>query len=335
MSIIHRLFVVVVLLGIAACSHPKEDSYASMPDELAQLYRAIAKDPQDAALYLDMSRAYLRLGQPDSALNYALVSVGIDSTNANAYITVSDVYFAMGNFDAAQEMLERVIAIDAKNNEAYLKLGELRFLLQEYDLSEEILLKAIQQETHNPKAYHILAWNYRERGDTLKAIRNYLVAAEQDPDYFDAYMELGVLYHHRHNPLALNYYNNALNLQPDNIQALYNMAMFYQETGEYEKALDKYRMILQKDQNHRNTLHNMGWIYLMGQDKFEEAVVFFSKAITVDTTYLEAIYNRGLSFEALGKYDNARQDYMYSLQLNDNYPLAIEGLNRLDKLQRK
>jgi tetratricopeptide (TPR) repeat protein len=183
-----------------------------------------------------------------------------------------------------------------------------------------------------------LAWIFREKGDTLAAIRNYLAAANQNSDYFDAYMELGILHHYKGDPLAIDYYNNALNASPNNAQStqtLYNMAMFYQETGNYEKALEKYRMVLQIEPHHRNTLHNMGWVYLVGEKKYEEAVVFFTKAIDLDSNYIEAVFNRGLSFENLEKYDNARQDYMYSLRLVNNYPLAVEGLNRLDKLQKR
>ena len=75
----------------------------------------------------------------------------------------------------------------------------------------------------------------------------------------------------------------------------------------------------------------MGWNYL-ATAKYEEAAVFFSKAIEQDETYIEAIYNRGIAFEMLQKYDNARQDFMYCLKLQPNYELAIESLNRLDKM---
>ena len=332
----YRFLLIIFLIGIfLGCSNKKsEHFYASMPEELAEIYKEIEKNPKNADLYLKLSRYYIKVAQMDSALNNALIAIRLDSNNSNTYIVVSDVYFSMGNVDNAEEMLEKAIGIDNKNNEAYLKLGELYFLLKQYSQSEEILMKAIRQQTHNPKAYHILAWNYREKGDTASAIRTYLISADQDPDYFDTYMELGILYHCKLNSLAVDYYNNALNVQPNNVQALYNIAMFYQQTEDYEKALEKYRMILQIDKNHKNALHNMGWIYLVGEEKYDEAVVFFTKAIELDNNYVEAIYNRGLSFEYLKNYDYARQDYMYSLRLVNNYPLAIEGLNRLDKLQK-
>ena len=331
----HIFLLIGLVVGVFfACSNKKqEQQYVSMPEELEKIYKELEKNPKNANLYVELSRYYTNTRELDSALNNALIALRLAPNNSDMYVAVSDVYFAMEYIDNAEEMLEKAIAVNNKNNDAHLKLGLLYFSRNDYKQSEEILTKAIRLQTHNPQAYHILAWNYRKKGDTASAIRNYLIAADQNPDYFEAYMELGFLYHCKHNRLAIDYYNNALNVQPDNIQALYNLAMFYQETGDYEKALEKYRMMLQINPNHKFALHNMGWIYLVKQDKFEEAVTFFTKAIEQDSTYVEAVYNRGCSFEQLKKYDYARQDYMYSLRLANNYPLAIDGLNRLDKLQ--
>jgi tetratricopeptide (TPR) repeat protein len=326
---------IISFLLVCCKQKPNAVSIESMPEELAAIYKELQANPKKAEPYMKLSSYYIKTGQIDSALNNALVAVRMDSTNSNAYIALSDAYFASLHIDASEEALKKAISLNSKNNEAYLKLGELFFLLKDYTQSREILAKAIKQETFNPKAYFIMGWNFREEGDTLLAIRNYLIAADQNPDYFDAYMELGVLYHRAHDPLTVSYYNNALNVQPNNTQVLYNLAMFYQEIQDYEKSLEKYRMILQIDPNHKFALHNMGWIYLTGEEKYEEAVVFFTKAIEIDPEYVEAILNRGLSSEQLGQYSNARQDYMYALKLVNNYPLAIEGLNRLDNKMRK
>jgi len=328
----------IVCLFLSCGNKQKEDKYASMPQELAEIYKKINKNPNDPLLYVELSRYYTNTGRLDSALNNALIAVRLDPNNSDIYVAAADVYFALEYLDVAEEILEKAIVVNAKNNEAYVNLGLLYLSRNKHAQTREILAKAIQLQTHNPQAYYLLAWNYRIEGDTLSAIRNYLIAAEQNSDYFDAYRELGSLYHCKGDPMAIDYYNNALNAKPNDAQSaeiLYKMAMFYQEAGNYEKALERYRMILQIDPHHRNALHNMGWVYLMGEKKYDEAVVFFTKAIQLDTNYIEAVFNRGLSFENLKQYDNARQDYMYSLRLVNNYPLAIEGLNRLDKLQKR
>lgn len=337
------ILAITTFSSLSSCvNKQKEDKYASMPQELADIYRKIEKKPTDPLLYFELSDYYMSIGRLDSALNIAFSAIRIDSNNSSFYIKLSDIYFMMANMETAEETLERAIALNNKNNEAYLKLAELHFLRKDYNLAEGYVKKAIELQTHNPKAYHILGWIFREKGDTLAAVRNYLVAVEQNPDYFDTYTELGVLYQCKRDPLAIDYYNNALNIKPNDAQTLYNMAMFYQDTKNYEKALEKYRMILQIDPKNnmdflvlKYALHNMGWVYLMGENKFEEAVVFFTKAIDLDNNYVEAVFNRGLSFENLKEYDNARQDYLYCLKLVNNYPLAVEALNRLDKLPKR
>jgi len=62
----------------------------------------------------------------------------------------------------------------------------------------------------------------------------------------------------------------------------------------------------------------------------EDAKEFFSQAVTLDSTYVEAVYNLGRTYEELQEYKNARKYYKESLRLLPNYPLAVQGMNRLD-----
>ena len=328
--------IIFILFFTVSCHRHKadEERYAKMPPELAALYIKIDKHPSDPVLYAKLSDYYLKTSVMDSALNAILTAIRLDSSKSDFYLKLSDVYFAMNNIDASEEMLDKVIAMDAKNQEAYLKLAELHFLHKRYKEAHETIDKVLEIDTYNPKAYFIRAWVYRKEGDTTAAIRSYLTAVDQKNDYYEAYEELALLYHHKKDPTVINYYKNALNIKPNNTQIMYNLAMFYQETGDFDKAILYYKMIIQIDPSHKYALHNIGWIYLVKMQKYDEAVAFFTKAINVDNNYLEAIYNRGLAFESLKKYNNARQDYEYTLKLNDKYQVAIEGLNRLDKLQK-
>lgn len=326
---------VFVFLVLSCQNNRNNDRYADMPSELAEIYKKIDKNPSDPSLYANLSDYYMKISLQDSALNAILTALRIDSTNTTYYLKLSDVYFAMNHIDASEEMLEKVVSIDGKNQEAYLKLAELHFLHKRYDKAQEFLQEVLTIDSYNPKAYFIRAWVYKEEGDTMAAIRSYLTAIEQDINYFEAYEELAVLYHHKKDPIAANYYKNALNIRPNDVLLMYNFAMFYQEMGDVDKAIMYYKMILQINPTYKYALHNIGWIYMIELKRYEDAIAFFTNAIDIDNSYIEAVYNRGLAFENLKQYDNARQDYAYTLKLNDKYELGIEGLNRLDKLQSK
>lgn len=328
----HKIVCLLLIISLCCfCCHrsDKQDHVSDLPQELQDLYAQIDKDAKNPELFNKLAVYFIQNQQLDSALSAISKAIALDSANETYYLTLSDVYFAQTNVDLSEETLEKVLAINPKNEEAMLKLAELHFLLKRYDLSQKFAEQSLKTNSYNPKAYFLLGWIFREKGDTAMAINNYLKATEQNSDYYDAYMELGILYHCRQNALAIDYYNNALNCKVNDFQALYNKAMFYQEAKDYDKALEIYKMILQNDVHNKMALHNMGWVY-MAQGKYEEGFVFFSKAIEEDETYIEAIYNRGLCSEMLNEKDKARQDFMYCLKLDDRYQLAIDGLNRLD-----
>jgi tetratricopeptide (TPR) repeat protein len=92
---------------------------------------------------------------------------------------------------------------------------------------------------------------------------------------------------------------------------------------------------MKSDSTFRNAPYNTGYIYLVYRNDFPKAADYFSKAIEVDPAYFEAWFNRGYANELMGKYDQAVSDYKKALQIQVNYPKAIDGLNRIDALRRK
>ncbi|MBO4773584.1 MAG: tetratricopeptide repeat protein [Bacteroidales bacterium] len=325
------LCLLMAAAGIS-CRHQTPDNrYEGLDSALVSLYQQMEKHPKNAELHMKIADYYRMHLLPDSALTHALTALRLDSTKSRYYVQISDIYLMQKDFDMCEEMLEKAIRLDKEQEEAYLKLAELHFMLRRYDEATEVIKRSLAMNEYNPKAHFIIGWIQREQGDTAAAIRSYMKAAEQDAEYFEAYEELAHLYHVRLNPLAIQHYQNALRIRPDDILTLYNLAMFYQETGDDKQAMEQYRNILQKEPNNQYALHNMGWICMNRLKNYEEAIRYFTQAINQDPTYLEAVFDRGQAFELQGELDNARQDFAYTLHLNPKYEPAIEALNRLDR----
>jgi tetratricopeptide (TPR) repeat protein len=108
--------------------------------------------------------------------------------------------------------------------------------------------------------------------------------------------------------------------------------MFYQDTKNYDRAIDEYKMILQIDPKHVNANHNIGWINLEIKHNYAEAEKYFTLSIKSDTLTVNAIYNRGLTYERMKKLDKAMADYHRVLRLNPSYELAKDGVGRLKKI---
>jgi tetratricopeptide (TPR) repeat protein len=185
-----------------------------------------------------------------------------------------------------------------------------------------------------PRAFFIKGMAYREMGDTAKAVQNLQIAVEKDQQYYDAYMQLGLIFSTKHNPLAADYFKNALNIRPKSIEAYYGLGMFFQSVEEYNKAIESYTTILKIDPKYKYAHFNLGYIHLVYLKVYDAAIKHFTDAIIVDPNYAEAYYNRGYSFELRGDINNARTDYIQAMKIKPNYSKAVEGMNRLDKISK-
>ncbi|HPY80988.1 MAG TPA: tetratricopeptide repeat protein [Bacteroidales bacterium] len=328
-------FYLTIFILILGCNTKKENNYASLPKELAELSQKIDKSPKDAELYYLRAQYYYEHKEIDKAQVDILKSIALAPEVAKYYISLSDIYFAQRKTDDTEEMLQKAIRLEPENNEARLKLAELYFHLKMVEDCNRELDAALQKQNHNPQVHLIRAFLLKQQGDTTGAIRMLQLTIDQDPKEVKAFLELGYIFQKRNDPLAISYYQNALLVDPKNSEIRYNLALMFQELGEIEKAKEEYKQLLTFEPQHLKALHNIGYIDLVYEQNFEEAVAFFTKAIELNPEFFQAICNRGIAFEKLEQYDNARQDYMYSLKLKENFEPAIDGLNRLDKIEKR
>jgi len=298
--------------------------------KIAKLNELIKLNPNDAALLNNRATLYIEKLDYDSAFNNIRKALLLDSTKSKYYCTLSDIYFANGKIDKSNDALTKALILDPKNNEAYLKSAEVFLILDDYKKCFEYLSKAVEFEKINPKAYYIRGMALKQIGDTVKAISSMQTAVEQNPDYYDAYIQLGLMYASQHDDLAIDYYNNALNINPQSIEALYNMGMFYQEHNMAVDAIKSYNTILKIEPKHKNATYNIGYVNLVYLEKYNEAITYFSEVVKIDPKYTDAYYNRGLCYEMLGDFKNAKIDYQNAMRIVPNYEKAVLALNRID-----
>ncbi len=339
-SILAFTLLIAVFVFFASCgnSNEKKDQTVnldSLPPELAALTKAIQEHPTVAALYQQRAQWYLENKKPEVAMSDINKAIELDSKVPLYYRTLSDVYFSMGKSQNCRDALNKAIEIDVKDTAAYLKLAELEFFFKEYKKSFGYLDEALKLDPTNARAFFIKGMAYKEMGDTAKAVRSMQQAVDNNQGYYEAYMQLGLLYTAKHNPLAVDYFNNALNIDPKSVETYYALAMFYQENEEYNKAIETYTMLLKIDPKNKFAHYNLGYIHLVYLRVYDVAIQHFTDAINCDKNYAEAWYNRGYCYELLGDIMNAKKDYQQAIMIKPNYQRAVDGLNRVDELSHK
>lgn len=336
------ILILLAVFAVVSCS-PKEKTEEAVvkkndsildkinSPELKAINELLIKETNNDSLYNQRARIYIGLKQFDEALGDVSRAIRIDSTNAKYYVTLADVYFATNKTRLSKETLETTVKKFPDNTEALLKLGELFYLVRQYENAITHINKALKVDENMANAYYLKGSVFKEMGDTSKAISSLQTAIEQDIKFFDAFVDIGILYAARKNPLAFEYYDNALRLKPGNENVLFAKAKLLQDLDKTDEAIAGYKSILTVNKNNENALYNLGAISLFKKKKANEAIDYFSKAIAVNPQYAEAYFARAASFEILKDINNAKADYNMCLQLKPNYEPAIQALNAFEK----
>jgi len=324
------VFILILILGCGGERGDKNNEGSlvdqdSINTRLKELTQVIESNKNNDISYFNRANYYLEIEEYNNAFKDIWTALEIDSTVSDYYVTLADSYIGMGKLQAGIEALEEAVVRNDENIKAYIKLAEISIVFRDYKNALNYVDKALKIDELESKGYFLRGVVLLENGDTVKSIRNFQKAVDYNQNYFEANLQLGIIFSEKKNDLAIDYLNNALNINPDHIEVIYYLSMYYQNTERYKKAIQMYNLLLVKDPE-----YNIGYINLVYLEKFEEAINYFTQTIEINPDYADAYYNRGFAYELLKDVEKSRTDYQKTLELNTNYEKALDGLNRID-----
>lgn len=298
--------------------------------ELKAVNKELLDNPNNPDLYYKRGKIYFGNHDLEAAKNDAERAIKLDSLKPEYFILLADAYFTANETRKSKESLERCVKINPASIEANLKLAELYFYVKKYQEAINYANNALKVNENTAKAYFIKGMCYKESGDTSIAVSSFQTAVEQDNTQMDAYIELGILLTKKKNPLALEYLNSALKIDPANEDVMYNIGYYFQHKEEYKTAIEAYKKLLVKNINYKEAHYNLGAIEILMTKNYKEAIKHFSNAINADANYADAYFARGVCYEELKDKVNATADYQMALQIEPNHKFAVENLNKLE-----
>jgi protein O-mannosyl-transferase len=111
-------------------------------------------------------------------------------------------------------------------------------------------------------------------------------------------------------------WEDAIVKAPESSRPYDNLALHYELSGQYHKALGLYEASLSKHWTNRVspsfTLANMARIYANFQD-FDKSMALYDQSIAADPSHIQAIYDKAFALVAFGKWDQARDtmDFLF------------------------
>jgi len=296
---------------------------------LIAMNEKIKEDINNPDLYLERAEIYQKLKMDKAAFNDIDRAKKIDSNKLEVIIAQADFVAKRGQIDISMQLLDRAYSLYPTSSSLHAKYAEVYLIARNNTESLKYADLAVKYDPYNAKAYYLKGYNFLEMGDTNKSISSYQTAVEQDPEYLEAYLELGYIFSLKNDPISLDYYRNALEVDPRNTKVLYSKAMFEQEHEMYNEALASYHKAIEIDSTFKEAYHNLGFVHMFYLQLYRESLKYYTKAIEIDPKYFKAYYNRGYSFELMGDIGNAEKDYRQALNIKPDYDLAANGISRL------
>ncbi len=328
----NQLLFILLFILIASCKH-KSDGNQQNSDSLSvnistdELNLQIEKDLSNPELYYQRSVIYFNENNFEKALQDIDQAIVYNKTNALYFYYRGNILFALNQTLKAAEAYELSIKLKPDYSEAKQKVAELYFIVKEHQKSLNYLNAIISIDQTNANAHFLKGMNLKELRDTLKAIQEFQSAYENDKNFYDAAIQLGLIFSSRNNKIAIEYLSSAIRMQPRNEEAYFARGVYYQNNKYYTEALMDYRKVIAINPSRFDAYYNVGYINFETKH-FDEAIRNLDFCIQMNNNYSQAYYMRGLSEEIKGNKEKAKLNYEYVLQLDSSFYLAKEALKR-------
>ena len=288
--------IMLVAVLYVSCDNIEGDLSNLPADKQLELLDAkLRHHPRNASLYYHRGKLYTSMGRGQEAVKDLEKAVSLDDDECDYYTALGDAYFSTGNVGKSYGALRQALQLDPENKEANLKMGEIAFYSGDYDRALENMSKVTAVEHDNRTALYMKSFIYKEKGDTLNAVKLLRKVIDLYPDYAPAYEEVGMLYADQRNPLGIDYLTTAVQLDSTNVQAIYGLALLYQDLEEALKAEEIYRQLLRIDPGNVDALNNLGNMEMIYFEDYDRAIAYFDSVLVLDPNYERAIQNRTLA----------------------------------------
>lgn len=182
-------------------------------------------------------------GNSEAAISFYNRALKIDPSSATAYFGLAEVYIDTNLLDGALEYVKKAEELDGSPSKAAYLRAKVALLTGDSKKAEKLFMKSGSID-----ALNALGAIYDEREEHQKAQLMYKKVISMDPNYIDAYnnMGLSLLLSERYRD-AIFYLENACSLPEANVTYRSNLALAYGLSGNIAKARAVYAQDFEGD----------------------------------------------------------------------------------------
>lgn len=314
-------------------------SPAELSKSVSELNGMIQNNPSNAALHLDLARAYYALNQSDKALAEALDAARENPRLMEARVVAAQVYENRGDHAKALEQTDLVLNADPNNPDARLVRDRALVATGETDKALPELQALVQRFPQVNEARLQLAGVYLSQKQFDKAEEEYNKLWTSSPPDARGYIGLQTIkLAQGKTDQAVQGMQDLVDKNPQSLPYRYQLANFEASaaaiTGRSNPDHSK-QLIQQAEQNYKGILKTNSkspdvWLRLgilqreLGE--LDAALASFQQAGTLSPQNASVFLNEGMLLDAMGKKKEASDLYNKVLGIDPQNALALNNL---------
>jgi tetratricopeptide (TPR) repeat protein len=289
----------ILLTFILSCKEKvHQENYTADSNAIQKWTSLIDIHPDDDSLYAARAEVYMQEEKYADAIADLKQAIHIDTTRNEYYHMLSDCYLDMGESYDAYEVMKNATTLFPQRIPTLLKASETFLLLKRYDESRSAINAVLKINPAEAEAYFMLGMNYKETGDTTRAIAAFQSAVERDASITDGWIILGQLWQQKDAKLAMMCYDNAIKSDSSKVEAKFAKAVYLQANEKYSDAILLYEAITSEQIQYTDAWSNKGLCYY-GLDSLQRAIECFTIAIGQVPTNAQYYRFRGKTYERM------------------------------------
>lgn len=268
-------------------------------------------------------------GRLAEAIEAYRASLRLDPTRAEAYKRLKEVYSRGRTADQLLVELKQRTDSDVTDFVSWNLLGVLSVKRGRWPDALAALERAVQLQPRDVDAWTSLGWLWSEVKQVDKAREAFGRALALDPGYGRAHAGMAGLYAEQGGDYdkAIEEYRIALSAEPDNPAYLYDMGWAYYRKGMTDRALEilmRGSLLSPEDPAGRAKL---GWARLRRKE-YRAAIEEFQQALRLEPNYAFARFGLARALQGDGRGNAAMVEYKraWSESKNDLYLIYLLGL---------
>ncbi|MBN2198849.1 MAG: tetratricopeptide repeat protein [Candidatus Aminicenantes bacterium] len=259
-----------------------------------------------------------------NAQRYLEKVVRATPNNAEAQGLLARVYSEQRDYSSAVNAYKKLIGLEPNRGEAHFELGTIYLKTQSLDEALAEFQKAQELGLVKPEIFYQLGLVYENKKDWQQAIDNYqryLLTLPSEPT--QAQFRLGVCAMEAGDYLkAIGAFQEALKTQPQDYQTNYNLAMAFQKAKQYEQAEDVLKKLIQFYPEDAASYYSTILRMYDEAGMNEKAIEAARKVIELNPQSEVAIFNLGILFQKLKRYDEAVAAFQQAIGLKPDFDFA-------------